>query len=116
VFSLSTVHEQEERDPMRTLITTVCALALVLALATTAFGQSSADGYSDQGGQVLSAVDQGGGGSGGSVAGTPTSTATDESGSLPFTGLDIGLLAVAGAVLALAGLCMRRLTRSPGAA
>jgi len=40
----------------------------------------------------------------------------DDGGSLPFTGLDIGLLAVAGAGLLALGLGMRRLTRRPDAA
>lgn len=40
----------------------------------------------------------------------------DDGGSLPFTGLDIGLLAVAGAGLLALGLAMRRLTRRPDAA
>jgi hypothetical protein len=104
---------------MKTLVTMVCALALVLALATTAFGQSSVDGYNDQGGQVLSAVDQGGSGGGGDVAGATTSAtspASDDGGSLPFTGLDLALLAAAGGVLVAVGLGMRRLTRAPGAA
>lgn len=100
---------------MRASITTVCTLALVLALATTAFGQSSVDGYNDQGGQVLSAVDQGGGGGGGSVAGA-TANAADDGGSLPFTGLDVALLIVAGGVLAAAGIALRGLTRAPDAA
>lgn len=41
----------------------------------------------------------------------------DSGGSLPFTGLDIGLLAVAGAALVALGFGMRRLTRNnPGPA
>jgi hypothetical protein len=107
---------------MRVSITTVCALALVLALASTAFGQSSVDGYNDQGGQVLSAVDQGGSGGGGGVAGATanaagtTASAADDGGSLPFTGLDVALIVVAGGVLAAAGLALRGLTRAPDAA
>jgi hypothetical protein len=96
---------------MKTFISTMCALVLVLALATTAFGQSSVDGYNDQGGQIQSTVDQGGGGGGGGLAGTTTTA--DDGGSLPFTGLDVALLAAAGGVLAAAGLGMRRLTRAP---
>jgi hypothetical protein len=100
---------------MKTFISITCALALVLAVATTAYGQSSLSGYNDQGGQVQSTVDQGGGGGGDGLAGTTTTTA-DDGGSLPFTGLDVALLAAAGGVLAAAGLGMRRLTRAPGAA
>jgi hypothetical protein len=100
---------------MKTFISIICALALMLALATTAFGQSSVDGYNDQGGQIQSTVDQGGSGGGDGLAGTTTTTA-DDGGGLPFTGLDVALLAAAGGVLAAAGLGMRRLTRAPGTA
>ena len=91
-------------------------MALILALATTAYGQSSVQGYNDQGGQIQSTVDQGGGGGGEGLAGTTTTTTADDGGSLPFTGLDVALLAAAGGVLAAAGLGMRRLTRAPGTA
>ena len=101
----------------KTFITTVCALALVFAFATTAYGQSSIDGYNDQGGQIQSTVGTPGGGGGGGVAGVSSTTTTaDSGGSLPFTGLDVALLAAAGGVLAAAGLGMRRLTRAPSAA
>jgi hypothetical protein len=98
---------------MKTIISVVAVLVLVLALATTAHGQSSIDGYNDQGGQIQSDVEQGGGGGGDATS--PVST-TDDGGSLPFTGLDVALLAAAGGLLAAAGLGMRRLTRAPGPA
>jgi hypothetical protein len=96
---------------MKIITFVVVALVLSLTLATAAFGQSSKTGYSNQAGQVQSEVEgdtaqpvaanSGGGGGGGS---------------LPFTGLDVALLVGAGGVLVLAGLGMRRLTRSPGSA
>jgi hypothetical protein len=46
---------------------------------------------------------------------TPSGTAaveTSSSGSLPFTGLDVGILFMVGAVLAGTGLALRRLTAS----
>jgi hypothetical protein len=97
---------------MRTITTIVAALALTLAFAATAIAQSSLDGYNDRAGQVQSDVGQGGGGSdeGGTA---PVSTTSDSGGSLPFTGLDIGLLVAAGALLGAAGYGMRRLTRAP---
>jgi hypothetical protein len=106
---------------MKTLISIACALALTLAMATTAYGQSSVDGYNDQGGQIQSTVDNGGGSGGDGIAGatdpvTTTTATADDGGSLPFTGLDVALLAAAGGVLAAAGLGMRRLTRAPGTA
>jgi hypothetical protein len=106
---------------MKTFLSIACALALILALATTAYGQSSVDGYNDQGGQIQTTVDNGGGSGGDGLAGatdpvTTTTTTADDGGSLPFTGLDVALLAAAGGVLAAAGLGMRRLTRAPGTA
>jgi hypothetical protein len=91
----------------KTIISIVAVLALALALATTAYAQSSVDGSpgNDQAGQIQSQVDNGGGG--------PTAVA-DDGGSLPFTGLDLALVAAAGGMLVAAGLGMRRLTRAPG--
>ena len=93
---------------MKKMGSLLLALVLCLAFATTAFGQSSVDGYNDIGGQVQSGV-------GGSGSGTPPTTTTS-SGSLPFTGLDVALFAGAGGLLLLAGVGMRRLTRSTGTA
>jgi hypothetical protein len=97
---------------MKTISSVLLALALCLALATTAFAQSTVDGYNDAAGQVQSDVDGDGG------AGTPSTSAPVKasSGTLPFTGLDIALFAGGGAVLVLAGVGMRRLTRSSGMA
>jgi hypothetical protein len=96
---------------MKKMGSLLLALVLCLAFATTAFGQSSVDGYNDIGGQVQSGV-------GGSGNGTPPAATTTEtsSGSLPFTGLDVALFAGAGGLLLLAGVGMRRLTRSTGTA
>ena len=81
------------------LAATFAVLVLALALAAPAFAQtSSQDGYTDQAGQVQGQF--GGTGSGGG-------------GSLPFTGLDVALFAGAGALLAAAGIGLRRLTRAP---
>jgi hypothetical protein len=94
---------------MKTISSMLLALVLCLAFATTAFGQSAVDGYNDLGGQVQSGV----GGNGSPPAAT---TADTSSGSLPFTGLDVALFAGAGGLLILAGVGMRRLTRSTGTA
>ena len=106
------VEISDTRMTIKTISSLLLALALCLALATTAFAQSTVDGYNDAAGQVQSGVDGDGG------DGTPPTSATAEasSGTLPFTGLDIALFAGAGAVLVLAGLGMRRLTRSSGMA
>ena len=86
---------------------TLAATAAIAALAcpAAAFGQQSAqDAYKPQG-QVEQDV-QGGsqGGGGGAVAGS-----TESSGSgLPFTGMDVALLAGAGTLLLGAGVGIRR--------
>jgi hypothetical protein len=88
---------------LKTFTVWIAAAAMALALASPAFGgQSSVEGYNDSAGQVQAEVNSSGGGGGG--------------GSLPFTGLDVALLAGAGGVLAAVGLGMRRLTRGPESA
>jgi hypothetical protein len=95
---------------MKTRLTCVLAILVMgLVMAAPAFAQtSSQDGYTDQAGQVQGQLDDessapvavtGSGGGGG--------------GSLPFTGLDVALLAGAGVVLVGAGIGMQRLTRAP---
>lgn len=88
------------------IISVITTLVVALALATTASAQqaSGQDGYLNSAGQVQAQVDQGGSGGGGS------------GGSLPFTGLDMVLLAGAGALLVAAGFGVRRLTRFPDSA
>jgi hypothetical protein len=88
----------------------LAVIVLALALAAPAFAQpSSQDGYTDQAGQVQAQVDEESGapvavtGSGGGGGG----------GSLPFTGLDVALIAGAGALLVGAGIGMQRLWRAP---
>ncbi len=90
------------------LFMVVVALAL-LAVAPAAFGAGAVtDGYGGEGGGVLGAVNSGGGN------GTPPTqvqVAETSDGSLPFTGLDIGLLALGGGVLVGVGVGLRRLAR-----
>jgi hypothetical protein len=95
---------------MKAITTTFLALVLALALATTAFAQSSGNGYNDDAGQVQSQVQ---GGQEGAAAPTGNAQAQDQGG-LPFTGLDIGLLVGAGCALVAVGFGMRRLARAPG--
>jgi hypothetical protein len=98
------------KDVMR-IFSVLALVGIMLVLATTASAQTSASGYQDQAGQTQSGVDQGGGGptSGGTVS-------SDTGGSLPFTGLDIALLAAAGGLFVLVGFGMRKLTRVPDSA
>lgn len=87
-------------------------LALLLALPGQALAQSSTeDPYDDSSITVV-------GGGNPSDPGDPADpgdpgSSTSSASSLPFSGLDVGLLAAAGGALLLFGIGMRRLTRRP---
>ena len=97
--------------------------AIMLLGAPSAMAATSAQtGYSKPGGIVQSTIDNGGDNhnpgavvehSSPSPAGV---TETQSSGSLPFTGLDVVLVAAAGGLLLGLGVAMRRLTRASGVA
>ena len=89
----------------------LAALVLSVGLAAPAFAQSVSDGYSEEGAVIETQA--GGGGGGGDDSGTDPVSASDDSGNLPFTGLDLGLIAGSGILLLGAGVGMRRLTRAP---
>ena len=94
---------------------TIAAAVMALALAAPApvfAAEASIDGYGEDS-TVLQNIDEGDpkGTPDSNPASTPTA-ATDAGGKLPFTGLDLGLLGVAGGALMALGLGMRRLTRS----
>lgn len=76
------------------------ALALSVAAAPAVAAQVSQEGYNTPAGVAQS-----------EVSGSNATRATSGS-QLPFTGLDVGLLAGAGAVLVLLGVGMSRLTRA----
>jgi hypothetical protein len=101
---------------MKRLLAVVGATALLAFAAPAAFAQSGSEGYS--GSNVVAGLDQGGSGGGdtGQVAAaqtTPVQATTDEGGSLPFTGADLGVLAAAGGILLSLGYGLRRLTHRP---
>jgi hypothetical protein len=104
---------------MKRLALIMAVVAVAFAAAAPAYGQSAVgDAYGGNGGGILGAVSNGGGNGGGSGGSTPVSTpapaqvqVTAESGSLPFTGLDLGLLAVGGIVLVGVGVGLRRFAR-----
>ena len=99
------------KNSRRNLVALVALLMLSLTLmAPLAYGQSSREGYVEQGPSTLNQVGGGGGGNGGAAP------EASSGGELPFTGLDVGLIAIAGASLVLLGFAMRRLTRAPDAA
>lgn len=87
--------------------------ALCLAAPGAAFAQSSSvEGYSEPRAEIEGSATSndpsdrsGGGGGGGEVEAS--------GGSLPFTGLDLGLMVAGGIALAGTGFGMRRLTRRP---
>jgi len=110
----------------KTLAIAFASLLVALSLTSVAFAQSSVDGYSPDDGAVQNQI-QGNDDDSGTTPdaanpGTESGTApeantadSNDSGSLPFTGLDLALLAGAGAVLLGLGLGMRHLTRAPDA-
>jgi hypothetical protein len=91
---------------MKIFLSAITILALFVALAGPAAAQN---GYSGTGGQVQTQVQDTG-------AATSGSGSDSGNGSLPFTGLDVALLAGAGLLLAGAGFAMRRVTRAPSQA
>ena len=90
----------------RTLGVVWAVSLLMLALAApAAMAQSGQDGYVPPGPEVIDDTNQS----------DSSSTDPDDSGSggeLPFTGLDLGLVALAGGSLLVLGFGMRRLTRA----
>jgi hypothetical protein len=95
--------------------------AVMLLGAPSAMAANSAQtGYSKPGGIVQTEIDNGGGNHNPAAVtenSTPGGvTETHSSGSLPFTGLDVVLVAAAGGLLLALGLGMRRLSRSSSVA
>lgn len=94
---------------MKRLALVMAVVAVALAAAVPAYGQSSVtDTYSGHSGGVLGAVNNNGGGGGN---GPTAQVRATSGGSLPFTGLDIGLLAIGGGALVGVGIGLRRLAR-----
>lgn len=94
---------------MRTRWTSLsAALVVAVVLAAPAFAQTATqDGYGTAAGTVQAQVDDGSSG--------PVAVSGDAGGGgLPFTGVDVALLACAGVLLVGAGICLQRLTRASG--
>jgi hypothetical protein len=99
---------------MKRLASILVVVALALVAVAPAYGQSAAtDTYAGKSGGVLGAVNSGGGNSGAPSAPAPARQVqtTSSSGSLPFTGLDVGLLALGGIGLVGVGVGLRRFAR-----
>jgi hypothetical protein len=89
----------------------MAVVAVALAVAAPAYAQNAvSDTYAGRGGGIVGTVESGNG----PTASTPQQVqATNPSGngSLPFTGLDIGLLAIGGVALVGVGVGLRRFAR-----
>ena len=97
---------------LKRLVPAVVAIAAIAAPSSAFAQQASESGYSHSDGVVVNDTS-------GNHTGDATATADDPGsvgGSLPFTGLDALLLALAGTGLAAIGVGMRYLTRSPESA
>jgi hypothetical protein len=94
---------------MRRIITLAVVIGtLAVPGAAFASGSSTCQSYNPQ----LCTVVSNASANNSDVAGTnTTSTSASSTGTLPFTGLDIGLLVAGGAVLMGAGLVVRRFSR-----
>jgi hypothetical protein len=103
VIGISTSYRRALKNARLRVGSGVLAL-FVLALLPAATG--AATDPTDA--QYSSSLDQISAGSGSGGGGDPGSAARDAAGGLPFTGLDVGLLAVVAAGLVLAGLLLRR--------
>ena len=91
------------------LLAVLGATALLAVSAPAVYAQSGSEGYG--GSNVVAGLEQGGG----SDTGAPVQAVADEGASLPFTGADLGVLAVAGGLLLGLGLGLRKLTHRPTA-
>jgi len=99
---------------------------LALGICAPAYGQSTSEGYNEAGPAIENQVDDGSGDNGSGTAGQSAKgsdnggngagsspSSTDDGGDLPFTGLDVLLIAIGGGLIAGAGIGMRRFTRGP---
>lgn len=95
---------------MKRLALLMAVVAVALAVAAPAYAANAVnDTYGGRGGGIVGTVDSGNG----PTASTPqqVQATNSDSGSLPFTGLDIGLLAIGGVALVGVGVGLRRFAR-----
>jgi hypothetical protein len=96
---------------MKRLALLMAVVAVALALAAPAFAQSpTSDTYAGKGGGIVGTVNSGNGPSASAPQQVQVAS-SNGSGSLPFTGLDIGLLALGGVALVGVGIGLRRFAR-----
>jgi hypothetical protein len=84
----------------------ILAIVGVLTLPAAAIAQSSQNGYSN-----VAGVSAGGNNAGGNAPTAVQTTSGGGGGNLPFTGLELGLVAGGGALLLGAGFALRRVAR-----
>jgi hypothetical protein len=102
-------------NSVRNIVGLLCVVAVMAFGPASAFAQTTSQGVYDEAaplGQIEN-VGQGGGGDGGApgVPVQPTAQRSDK-GSLPFTGLDLGIAAILGLTLVGTGVAVRRVARS----
>jgi len=101
------------KNSLKTLPVLLILLLSLVVAAPGAFAQSSKEGYIPKGPSVIDRTNESGDEPGTDTGtGTGTDTGAGTNAELPFTGLDLGLLGVAGASLLLMGVGMRRITRA----
>ena len=125
MIHISTLNRTRGQKPLRRLAGVAVAAVAVAVIALPA-AALAADPTADQYGSQLQTLSAGSSGnstpSGGApgttatnstppAAGAPSATQSSGGGSLPFTGLDVGLLAAVAGGLALAGFMLRRQAR-----
>ncbi len=94
---------------MKRVATIVTGAALLVpGSALAASGSSTCQSYSPQ-----ACVAAGSAGSGNTGPGSTSPVTSTAAGTLPFTGLDVGLLLVGGGTLLGAGFVVRRLSENP---
>lgn len=97
---------------MKRLALLMVAVALALVVAAPAYAQSAtSDAYAGKGGGIVGTVNSGGPSGNGPSAAPQQVQAASSNGSLPFTGLDVGLLALGGVALVGVGVGLRRFAR-----
>jgi hypothetical protein len=110
-------------SPLRVLIAlSATVMALLVAAGPVLAQEATRDGYAGPSESVQGDVQGGDDDEGGSSpqvlgqddSGTPSAPQPASTSTLPFTGLELGLIAAIGAVLLLVGLGMRRLSRADG--
>ncbi len=103
------------RRSMR-FVATIAVLAslALLSVAGTAIAQSpTEDAYGGGGKDQVGGLQQSNGGGGDNAA---AAVATDTTGSLPFTGLEVGVMLLAGVALVGGGFLVRRISNAGGPA